>query len=126
VSADSPGSGIEELTLGKAMIGTTRQSWIAIIGRSPCRCILEFKPRVSGLLPLLLRCSPTWNWQRDAPGSRPTFGAETTFTMTDADVLIGGPGAGRFQWNVYDRAVSFSDGLLLVRKRTGLLPPLVR
>jgi hypothetical protein len=26
------------------------------------------------------------------------------------------PGAGRFPWNVYDRAVSFSDGLLLVRK----------
>jgi hypothetical protein len=47
---------------------------------------------------------------------RPTFGAETTFTMNDTDVLIDGPGAGRFPWNVYDRAVSFSDGLLLVRK----------
>ena len=47
---------------------------------------------------------------------RPTFGAEATFRMTNTEVLVGGPGAGRFTWSVYDRAVSFSDGILLVRK----------
>jgi hypothetical protein len=47
---------------------------------------------------------------------RPTFGAETTFKMGDNEVVITGPGAGRFLWNVYDRAVHFSDGILLVRK----------
>ena len=47
---------------------------------------------------------------------RTTFGAETTFKMNATGALIGGPGAGRFPWNVCDRAVSFSDGLLLVRK----------
>lgn len=47
---------------------------------------------------------------------RPTFGAETTFTMTDNEVVITGPGAGHFPWTVYDRAVHFSDGILLVRK----------
>lgn len=48
--------------------------------------------------------------------SRSTFGAETTFKMTDTEVLITGPGAGHFSWTIYDRAVSFSDGLLLLRK----------
>jgi len=47
---------------------------------------------------------------------RPTFGTETTFRMTDIEVLVDGPGAGRYPWTVYDRAVSFTDGLLLVRK----------
>jgi hypothetical protein len=47
---------------------------------------------------------------------RPTFGAETTFRMGDNEVVITGPGAGRFLWTVYDRAVHFSDGILLVRK----------
>jgi hypothetical protein len=47
---------------------------------------------------------------------RPTFGTETTFRMTDTEVVVGGPGAGRFPWTVYDRAVSFPDGLLLVRR----------
>jgi hypothetical protein len=47
---------------------------------------------------------------------RPTFGAETTFRMSDNEVVINGPGAGRFPWTVYDRAVHFSDGILLVRK----------
>jgi hypothetical protein len=47
---------------------------------------------------------------------RPTFGAETIYKMNDTEVLITGVGAGRFPWSVYDRAVSFPDGLLLVRK----------
>jgi hypothetical protein len=47
---------------------------------------------------------------------RPTFGAKTTFRMTDSEVVITGPGAGRFPWTVYDRAVHFSDGILLVRR----------
>lgn len=47
---------------------------------------------------------------------RPTFGAETTFKMADTEVLITGPGAGHFPWSVYDRAVSFSDVVLLVSK----------
>jgi hypothetical protein len=47
---------------------------------------------------------------------RPTFGAATTFKMGDNEVVITGPGAGRFPWSVYDRAVHFSDGILLVRK----------
>jgi hypothetical protein len=47
---------------------------------------------------------------------RPTFGAETTFKMTDKEVVITGPGAGQFPWTVYNRAVHFSDGILLVRK----------
>lgn len=47
---------------------------------------------------------------------RPTFGAETTFRMLDNEVVITGPGAGRFLWTVYRRAVHFSDGILLVRK----------
>ncbi|HEX5323710.1 MAG TPA: hypothetical protein VFW40_07985 [Capsulimonadaceae bacterium] len=48
--------------------------------------------------------------------SRRTFGAETTFQMTDREVLIAGPGAGRFPWTVYARAVAFSDGVMLIRK----------
>jgi hypothetical protein len=36
--------------------------------------------------------------------------------MNATEVQISGHGAGRFPWSVYDRAVSFSDGLLLVRK----------
>jgi hypothetical protein len=36
--------------------------------------------------------------------------------MTDTEVVVEGPGAGRYPWSVYDRAVSFTDGLLLVRK----------
>jgi hypothetical protein len=47
---------------------------------------------------------------------RPTFGAKTTFTITDNEVVITGTGAGRFPWTVYDRAVHSSDGILLVRK----------
>jgi hypothetical protein len=47
---------------------------------------------------------------------RPTFGAETTFRMIDNEVVITGPGAGQFPWTVYDRAVHFPDGILLVRK----------
>jgi hypothetical protein len=47
---------------------------------------------------------------------RRTFGAETTFRMADDEVVITGPGAGNFPWTVYDRAVHFPDGILLVRK----------
>jgi len=47
---------------------------------------------------------------------RPTYGAETTFRMATHDVVITGPGAGRFPWTVYDRAVHFSDGILLVKR----------
>jgi hypothetical protein len=36
--------------------------------------------------------------------------------MGDNEVVITGPGAGRFPWTVYDRAVHFSDGILLIRK----------
>jgi hypothetical protein len=46
---------------------------------------------------------------------RSTFGAETTFTMTDKGVEITGPGAGRFLWSVYER-VALPDGVTLVRK----------
>jgi hypothetical protein len=46
---------------------------------------------------------------------RPTFGEKTTFRMGDNEVVITGPGAGRFAWTVYDRAVHFSDGILLNR-----------
>ncbi len=47
---------------------------------------------------------------------RPTFGARTTFSMDDNEVVITGPGAGRFPWTIYERAVHFSDGILLARK----------
>jgi hypothetical protein len=47
---------------------------------------------------------------------RPTFGAETTFRMSDNEVVITGPGAGKFPWTTYARAVHFTDGILLVRK----------
>jgi len=47
---------------------------------------------------------------------RPTFGTETTFRMTDTEVLVDGPGAGRYPWTVYDRAACFCDGILLLRK----------
>jgi hypothetical protein len=47
---------------------------------------------------------------------RPTFGAKTTFSMGENEVVITGPDAGQFPWTVYDRAVHFSDGILLVRK----------
>jgi hypothetical protein len=47
---------------------------------------------------------------------RPSFGAETTFNMGKDEVVITGPGAGRFPWTVYQRAVYFSDGILLVRR----------
>jgi hypothetical protein len=47
---------------------------------------------------------------------RPTFGAETTFKMTHADVQVTGPGSGHFPWTVYRRAVAFPDGVMLVRR----------
>ena len=36
--------------------------------------------------------------------------------MGDNEVVITGAGAGRFPWTVYNRAVHFSDGILLIRK----------
>jgi hypothetical protein len=48
---------------------------------------------------------------------RPSFGSETTFVMNVNEVVITGVGAGHFPWTVYQRAVRFSDGILLVRPR---------
>ena len=47
---------------------------------------------------------------------RPTFGEETSFELTEKEVVVKGPGAGRFPWTVYDRAIQFTDGILLARR----------
>jgi hypothetical protein len=46
---------------------------------------------------------------------RPSFGSETTFVMNANEVVVAGVGAGHFPWTVYQRAVRFSDGILLIR-----------
>lgn len=47
---------------------------------------------------------------------RSTFGGETTFKMTPSEVEVVGPGSGHFAWTVYQRAVAFPDGIMLVRR----------
>ena len=46
---------------------------------------------------------------------RHSFGSESTFTLSTNEVVITGVGAGHFPWTVYQRAVRFSDGILLLR-----------
>jgi len=45
---------------------------------------------------------------------RPTFGAEAGLTMGEDAVVIVGPGACRFPWKLYDRAVRYADGIMLI------------
>jgi hypothetical protein len=79
----------------------SRTKWVSLAFVTAFACV--FSPLMKRLIVLKYRL-------------RPTFGAETTFSMLDNEVVIIGPGAGRFPWTVYDRAVHFSDGILLVRK----------
>jgi hypothetical protein len=79
----------------------SRAKWVFLAFITVFSCV--FSPLVKRLIVLKYRL-------------RPTFGAETTFSMLDNEVVITGPGAGRFLWTIYDRAVHFSDGILLVRK----------
>jgi hypothetical protein len=47
--------------------------------------------------------------------TRTTFGSKTVFKMDESEVQIVGVGAGHYPWSIYRRAVSYSDGLLLIR-----------